>query len=272
MEAELFDLHARVEGTHWWFVARRGILRALLRRLLPAAPRPLVVDVGCGTGANVAALADWCRCVGIDTTERAVRLAAERFPGVRFIHGFAPADLGPAAAEADAFLLTDVLEHVEHDRALLAALVAAARPGAVFVVTVPADMALWSEHDVQFGHFRRYTTEEFRALWAGLPVEELMLSPFNARLYPAIRLARAVGRRVGRTWGKAKSDLGEPPALANGLLRRLFGGERERLLGVLDGTRRPYRRGVSLVAVLRRRVAAEGAGSSPVRASETAPA
>ena len=259
MNADLFELHARVEQSHWWFVARREIVGRLLRRLLPASPRPLVVDVGCGTGANIAALATWCDTIGIDTTARAIELARERFPAVRFIHGFAPASLGPAARQADAFLLMDVLEHVERDQALLAAIVEAARPGAHLVITVPADMALWSDHDVAFGHYRRYSMAEFDALWAGLPVKPLMVSHFNARLYPLIRLARAVGRRLRVHWGRENSDLGEPRAMINRPLRAIFAGETRRLTRLLEGPARPYRRGVSLIAVLRRLPAASGA-------------
>jgi SAM-dependent methyltransferase len=251
MNVELFDLHARVEQSHWWFVSRREIVGSLLKSLLPANPRPLVVDVGCGTGANIAGLTDWCRAVGIDTSDRAIALAQERFPSVRFIRGFAPAALGPAAREADAFLLMDVLEHVEDDRGLLRALVESARPGACIVITVPADMALWSDHDVNFGHYRRYTSEGLRAVWAGLPVEPLLVSHFNARLYPLIRAARTLGRRFRVHWGREKTDLGEPPRLVNRALRSVFGGEGRRLRRVMAGEAPAYRRGVSLIAVLR---------------------
>jgi SAM-dependent methyltransferase len=253
MQAPLYELHAQLERSHWWFIARRSILSALLRRLLPAPPPPLVIDVGCGTGGTLAELSGWCRCVGIDTSVRAIELASSRFPHVRFIQGFAPADLGELAGQADAFLLLDVLEHIEQDKAMLASLVDAARPGALFFITVPADMALWSEHDVQNQHFRRYDRDGLQAIWGGLPVEQLLLSYFNTRLYPAVRAVRTVTRLMGRGWGEAKSDLGAPPRRPiNEALRKVFSGEQSRLLRVLDGEGRPYRRGVSLVAVLRR--------------------
>ena len=252
MNLELFDLHAGVEQSHWWFVSRRAIIAALLRELLPSAPPPLVVDVGCGTGATIAGLSNWCRGVGIDTSERAIALAQNRFPGARFVHGFAPADLGAIAREADAFLIMDVLEHVEDDRGLMKAIVEAARPGAYIIVTVPADMSLWSDHDVTFGHFRRYTAAELRAIWAGLRVEPLLVSHFNTRLYPLIRAARALGRHLRVQWGRHETDLGIPPKLLNRALQGIFSGERRRLEQVLTGQADPYTRGVSLIAVLRR--------------------
>ena len=84
-------------------------------RLLPPSPEATVIDVGCGTGANLASLAADYRCIGIDTSPEAIRLARKRFPGVHFIHGFAPADLGRLIDDARLVLMMDVLEHVPDD-------------------------------------------------------------------------------------------------------------------------------------------------------------
>ena len=94
MQHDQFQLHADIEQRHWWFVGRRRILCRLAAEVLPPSPQSLVVDVGCGTGGNLAALADRYRCVGIDTSAEAVELARRRFPNVQFIAGRAPQDLG----------------------------------------------------------------------------------------------------------------------------------------------------------------------------------
>ena len=77
---------------------------------------------------------------------------------MRFICGTAP-DLGEAAGRADAVLLMDVLEHVPDDAAVLGSIVDALRPGCHVLITVPADMKLWSSHDVSLaarGESRSY--------------------------------------------------------------------------------------------------------------------
>jgi SAM-dependent methyltransferase len=257
MDSPLFDLHARVEERHWWFAGRRRIVRALLERIVPPAEDRTVVDIGCGTGATIGSLTDAYRCVGIDIAREAIDRAAARYPEVRFVHGVAPDDLGEVAARADAFLLMDVLEHVADDIALFSSVVSAARPGAYFVLTVPATPSLWSEHDIRFGHFRRYTSARLAEVWARLPVHPLLVSHFNTRLYPGIRLVRAMGRLLGWTAGQEGSDLGSSPGPLNELLERLFAGERHALVRALYEGRGPaYDKGVSLVAVLRH----EGAG------------
>lgn len=63
-------------------------------------------------------------------------------------------------SSADLYLLTDVLEHVPNDVELLSSFVAQARPNATFIITVPAFMSLWSNHDVFLKHFRRYRKKQ----------------------------------------------------------------------------------------------------------------
>lgn len=250
MEAAQYELVAAVDQEHWWFAGRRAIVGALLEHLLPAGST--VVDVGCGPGGTVASLAGRFDAVGIDNAPEAIDLARSRFPHLPFVLGDAPDDLRGVRDEVAAFLLMDVLEHVEDDHGLLASLVGALAPGGLVLVTVPADMALWSEQDERLGHHRRYDAGGLAALWADLPVEQLLLSHFNSRLYPPIRAIRTGSRLVGRAWGDEGSDMRRSDGPVNAALRWAFVGEQRRLLGVLDGRSRPYRHGVSLVAVLRR--------------------
>lgn len=253
MKTDQFQLHADVEDRHWWFEGRRRILLDVVSLLLDGAGSPVVVDVGCGTGANTAAIDRRFPCVGVDVSEEAVVAARRRFPGTRFVCGPAPAALGARAGEADLFVLADVLEHIEDDRAFLAGLVAAAKPGARFLITVPADPRLWTEHDVSFGHHRRYVPSRLRMAWDDLPVEEVAIVGLNTRLHAPIRAVRALNRRLGRTSGRAGTDFSMPPAPVNAALTRLFAGESRRLRRELAaGPGRAARRGVSLLAVVRR--------------------
>ena len=167
MQSEQFQLHAEIEQRHWWFVARRRILRRLVAEVVPPSPDALIVDIGCGTGGNVAALADSYRCVGIDTSAEAIALARRRFPQVQFIAGCAPNDLGPLAGQAKLLLLTDVLEHIEDDYLALSEILTATSPGCHLLITVPADESLWSQHDESFGHYRRYDRQRLRRRLGG---------------------------------------------------------------------------------------------------------
>lgn len=266
MQQDQFELHCDIEQRHWWFVARRQILNSVVRHLVRAADRSsqqaTIIDVGCGTGANVATLADGYHSVGIDTSAEAIRMAAERFPGVDFRAGFAPGDLGDCIGQAELVMLNDVLEHVPDDFQLLSSILAAMKPGAYCLITVPANLRLWSPHDEAFGHYRRYDLPRLQRVWDDLPVQAVMCSYFNTRLYPIIRALRAWNRLRGQSGGRAGTDFEIPSRPINSMLTKVFAGERHRLIKLLTGsTTLGYPVGVSLVAVLQR-----GAGQFEIQA------
>ena len=82
-----FELNARIEEEHWWFCARRQIIEKLVRHLLPPADDVSIIDVGCGTGANIAALSRDYRGIGIDPSADAIEFASSRFSDVEFDPG-----------------------------------------------------------------------------------------------------------------------------------------------------------------------------------------
>ena len=253
MQAAQFSVHAAIEERHWWFLGRRRIVTTLVRRLIPPSTTTSIVDIGCGTGGNIEALARDYACIGIDPSAEAIELARSRFPHARFLCGSTTEALQQVQARASLFLLMDVLEHVPDDVFLLSSLLAGVEPGAYVLLTVPADMRLWTEHDVSFGHYRRYDAARLARTWSGLPVTPLLLSYYNSRLYPIVRGVRTLNRWRGRASGMAGTDFAMPPPPVNAWLSAIFAGEAARLVDVLERRRsRGFARGVSLIAVLRR--------------------
>ena len=252
MQEAQFDLHAEIEDRHWWFAGRRAIVKRLLEKVVPPDPKALVIDVGCGTGANVAALGGSYQCLGLDQSSHAIDLARSRFAGIEYA---CHADVSASAdrfASASAVLLMDVLEHVQDDFSLLSQVLSLLRPGAHVLITVPADPSLWSVHDESFGHWRRYEAERLRATWRGLAVEERLLSHYNSRLFPVIKLVRTIGRKRARASGAAGTDFTMPPGPLNGWLERFFAGEGNALERRIDEGGAGHARGASLIAILRR--------------------
>lgn len=252
MERQVFDIHGQMEDDHWWFVGRRRIIQGLLRDLLAGVADPMVVEIGCGTGGVIGSLVDEYRCVGIDLDDPAIELARAKYPRCQYVCGTFPADLPVAPEDADAFLVCDVLEHIEDDDGFLATLCDVARPGAQILVTVPAGRDLWSEHDVAARHHRRYEADELGAKLARLPLKVRLLSPYNSRLYWPIWSVRQVTRRLGLTLGQGGTDFSMPPKPVNDGLADLFGGEKAALRRAVDASRPAYARGVSLIAALER--------------------
>src|SRR3989338_952028 len=263
MKEAQFALHEEFEERHWWFLGRRRILRQIVRAYAAPSPDTVIIDVGCGTGGNIGSLADEYATVGIAPSSQAIASAKKRFPRTEFICGIAPQDLAERMKTAKLLLLTDVLEHVEDDRALLNQLIAALSPGVGILLTVPADMSLWSQHDESFGHFRRYDHASLSLLWKGLPVSVRLVSAFNTRLYPVIKSARFFSRIKGSALGSCGTDFRMPLRPVNMTLERIFAGEGHRLTALLRGeSHRPLRYGASLIALLE--VTKEHAVSLPV--------
>jgi SAM-dependent methyltransferase len=182
------------EGTefHFWGQARCRIVHA---KLPPLARGEVVLDIGCGPGVTV----EFLRRRGIDCAGCDLARYPERDAELaRHLHyerdAFSlPSELADRVRVA---LLLDVVEHLA-DPALLLRRCAERFPALRHVIlTVPARAELWSNHDVYYGHRRRYDRPSLRALCAdaGLRVEEIGYL-FHA-LHPVVGLAKLLlGRR-----------------------------------------------------------------------------
>lgn len=241
MDRGVFDRMAEQDESHWWYTARRAILADAIERIVRPPADARILEVGCGTGHNLAMLGRFGRVDALELDEPARERAAERLG--RAV-GDAPLPTLPGV-ERDAYdlvALLDVLEHVDDDAGALDGVRECLKPGAALLLTVPANPWMWTVHDEHHHHHRRYTAAALDAVirFAGLRVETL--THFNTLLFPPIAAARA----LGRLRGQESSDDRMPGARVNGVLERVFGWERH-LVG-----RVPLPVGVSLLAVARR--------------------
>ena len=116
MDASLYDELARVEQSHWWFRARRHIVWSLVRRFVEggADRRLQVCELGCGTGGNLVPIADEHEVTGIECSPNALKHASIAL-GARIHFGRLPHEIDLPPNTFDVILMTDVLEHIEHD-------------------------------------------------------------------------------------------------------------------------------------------------------------
>ncbi len=122
--------------------AYRRRVRTVLEWLEPAAG-DVILDAGCGRGfypAFVRAVSG-ARIVGCELELAHLAVARRALRGARDIH-LVRADLGAlpfAPGSFDSAILSEVLEHVPDDVAVLRQLAAAVRPGGRIAITVPND-------------------------------------------------------------------------------------------------------------------------------------
>lgn len=124
-----------------------------------------VLDVGAGIGGGVhfvsrPSVTSWTALEPDSALLGQLRTSLEDESGAvraRTIQGTVGAL--PAHERYDTILYIDVLEHVEHDRAELAASAKRLRPGGHLIVLAPAHEWLRSPFDDAVGHLRRYTPD-----------------------------------------------------------------------------------------------------------------
>jgi SAM-dependent methyltransferase len=239
MERIVYDRMAELDELHWWYRARREVLRELIRRRIPLPADARILEVGCGTGHNLPMLGGFGRVDAIEVDAAAREIASRRLGHV-VMDAPLPQLTGVPLNAFDLIAMLDVLEHIEEDEAALAALAERLKPGGRILITVPAFPWMWSAHDVVNHHKRRYTRRTLARVVsdAGLKLE--MLSWFNSLLFPLA----AAARLAGRVTGKQDSDDKLPPAPVNRLFEALFGLERYAIGRV------PFPPGVSLAAIV----------------------
>lgn len=241
MEREVYDQMARIDQVHWWYVARREILAALIRRRIALPDGARILEVGCGTGHNLEMLKRFGAVDAIEVDEAARAMASDRL-GHAVMDAPLPALEGVEDGAYDLIAMLDVLEHLDERRDALVSLAAKLRPGGSILITVPAFPFMWSGHDEVNHHKLRYTRRTLRDVVAAAGLKLDMLRWFNSLLFPIAVAARTGGRLLGSKGGDDKV----PPAPVNALFRWIFGLERYAI------GRLPLPPGVSLVAIVSR--------------------
>jgi ubiquinone/menaquinone biosynthesis C-methylase UbiE len=215
----LYDL----EDDFWWFVGMREITAALLDPICANSRKePLVVDVGCGTGANL----EWHRryttekkIIGIDLMEDALSFCRRR--GRENLIQASATDLPLADATADLVTSFDVLacpRGANADEVALNELYRILRPGGIAFVRAAAYSWMRGEHDRATDSIRRFTLSGLREKMTHSGFEILRATYANTWLLPVAAIRRLVLDRIGLHHG---SDVKPLPPGAQWLNRAL---------------------------------------------------
>lgn len=196
MEKNPYDVEAKVESFHWWFVIRRRLLRRLLHSL--DVPQEFsAVDIGCGTGSNLRTLgsAGLYKVVGLDRSFYALSIAKRKVK-LPLING----DINnmPIRLNSVGLIIAfDVIEHVDDDLNAIRELYQVLRKGGILILTVPAFNLLWGIQDVVTGHKRRYSRKEILVKLRQGGFAILRSSYFNFFLFFPILMVRRMIHLMG---------------------------------------------------------------------------
>ncbi len=233
MQQHTYAIMDRVEDSHWWFVGRRAILETFLRGLesrLRAGVsevaesgtpnRPRILDVGCGTGANLEMLAQFGQAEGVDVSDDALEFCRKK--GLKVQKGLA--ETLPYADETfDITTALDVIEHLDDDIAGLKEMHRVTKSGGYSLIFVPAYMWLWGVQDDISHHRIRYTRKQIveRIETAGFTVERATYA--NLTFFAPILAGRTLMKLTGI---KPESENNVNISALNGILGKIFSAER----------------------------------------------
>lgn len=223
MMQHLYPIFYELEETHWWYIGRRRIIARFVKEICAQIMdhRPRILDVGCGTGANLKMLLQFGDAEGVDVSQDAIDFCRER--------RLTKVKLGAAESlpyEGDTFDLVtalDVVEHLDDDVAGLREMHRVLRPGGRVLLFVPTFMFLWGVQDEVSNHRRRYRLPDLeRAVTeAGFEVERTTY--VNITFFLPVLLVRKFMRLTGiRTETENTINI---PAF-NQIFGAIFGAER----------------------------------------------
>lgn len=191
---DAFKKLASLEEANFWFRARNRLILWSLKKYFPKMEK--YMEIGCGTGYVLSGVANTypkAKLVGSEIFSVGLPFAATRVSNTELIQ--MDARQIPFIDEFDVIGAFDVLEHIQEDEVVIAAIMRALKPGGGVAITVPQHPWLWSSEDDGACHVRRYRINEMheKLARAGFKVE--FETSFVSLLLPAMLASRLTKRR-----------------------------------------------------------------------------
>jgi SAM-dependent methyltransferase len=242
---------ARTEDELWWYRGLRGTLKALLdRHGHTLNKKPVILDAGCGTGANLRFMHEYFKeadISGFDLNPISIQKTREKNPTLNIYEG----DICHPKLEHESYdLITSMdvicITGIEAAFEGLKKMANALKPGGLLIINTPALKWLFSEHDKAVHTRERLNKEDMRELTQQLCLECLQVSYRCFYQFPLIVLAR-----LPTMFGKApesenaKSDTALPHPLINSVFTKVMDIEN---IGYRCGLSYPWGSSVILVA------------------------
>lgn len=229
MQSNEYQNLAAHESTYWWFISKRRLVKQCLQQYGSSGPQgkpdlstSYVLDIGCGTGANLVQLRSLAPAAfGFDFSAEALKFAKCQHQG-----HLSQADVSrlPLADHSlEVITILDVLYHqwIPDDRAALAEVYRVLKPGGLLILTDSAFAFLRGPHDAANLGARRYTRPQMRARLVQLGFDIHKESYVYALLFPIAFLRRWLQRTFAQH-SPPTSDVQTLPAWLNAILLHLF--------------------------------------------------
>lgn len=211
---------AEIEDTLWWLIGRKAIIRRYLNETRQAKEATTFMDIGCGSGGNLAVLSEYGAVLGVEVSPILAKRAAARQIGQIIQADFYKLD---ALDHINIFTLFDVIEHIEDDNAFINNIPKLCGKPHYLLISVPACPFLYSQHDKLLHHHRRYSRRQLHSLLTSHGYDIITSSYFFFFLFPFVLISR-FGEKLMALLGREpeRVNLGRTPNLIGNILIRVL--------------------------------------------------
>ncbi|MFC2085574.1 class I SAM-dependent methyltransferase, partial [Bacteroidota bacterium] len=159
------QMHFLLEDTSFWFRHRNNCIIAAIKQFPPCGQ---ILDIGGGNGFVTRRLIDEGYSTVLLEPDPVGAYNAKTIRAVPEVicSTFEDIDIPPGSVSAVGCF--DVIEHVEEDHFFLKNIYKILEPGGMLYIVVPAHQWLWSLHDINVQHYRRYNSENLIRLLEGM--------------------------------------------------------------------------------------------------------
>jgi SAM-dependent methyltransferase len=222
MESDAYAKMSETEDYHWWYKARRLIIKAFIQKI-NFKNNIDILEIGCGSGGNFKMLSGFGEVYGMDLSKEALAVARDKAVNSDNVKdGCFPSTDPFICKKFDLICLFDVLEHLDNDYDALVSLKKYCKSGTKIMITVPAYKWLWSAHDDYIHHKKRYTMHGISRLIKHSGFNVIYSTYYNTLLFPLLVIVRIISTTI-----KNKRPLGidVPLPVVNNILYYIFSSE-----------------------------------------------
>ena len=143
----------------WWYKAKKNLLLHIIENN-KKSNNLKILEIGPGLGNNLETLNNH-GSVDVLETETEFISHLEKFKSKKILNIYT--NLEEIKLKYDLIILLDVLEHIEKSKAFMTKVSKLLNNHGTVIVGVPAYQKLWSKHDEQLLHFRRYNWDMLKS-------------------------------------------------------------------------------------------------------------
>jgi len=175
----------------WWYDARRVMLERELSSV-KSEKEIIILDLASACGGNLKVCSKYGKVIGLDIAWLSMEYCKKN-QFTTLVQ--ADAEILPFAKESiDVVVAMDIFEHLINDSSSMREIQRVLKRGTgKLIFNTPAFMALFSNHDRAFHHFRRYQVDELREKLKIVDLEVGFITYWSFFIFPMVFIVRKIG-------------------------------------------------------------------------------